>query len=149
MARPATDDERNKRRTQVATLMLGHKTQAQMGALLGVSRVTINSDVAAIRAEWKAERIEAYDRYVAEDLIRLAHLESALWPAATAGKWLATDRCLAIIAQRTHLLATAAPARHEVRIEHTTAADAELERLAEQLASRALEESAMADRGPA
>jgi transcriptional regulator with XRE-family HTH domain len=109
MAAPYSPVERENRRRKVASLMLAHWTQQQMAEALGVSRRTISDDVKAVRGEWKAERVEAYDRYRSEEIKRLEALERALWPQAMQGKWLAVDRVLNIIAQRSRLLGTEEP----------------------------------------
>jgi predicted transcriptional regulator len=111
-----TDAEREDRRRKVAHLMLAHATHAEMARTLGVSRQTISSDVRYIRAEWKAERVEAYDRYQAEEIKRLEALERALWQDALAGKWLAVDRVLAIISQRSRLLGTEAATKSVISV---------------------------------
>lgn len=47
------------------------------------------------------------------EIERLDALQRALWPAALEGKWLAIDRCLAIMERRAHLLQLDRE-RHEV-----------------------------------
>jgi len=128
-----TDAEREDRRRKVATLLLANRTQTEIAQLLGVSRQTVNYDVKAIRDEWRAERIEAYERYRAEDMKRLEALERALWPDAMQGKWLAIDRILAIISQRAKLLGTEAPQRSTVTVITEDLVDAEIRRLEAQL----------------
>lgn len=59
----------------------------------------------------------------------------------------AAAQILRIKDMRAKLTGEYAATKAEVKVEHTTAADAELERLAQLLASRAAQESAMADRG--
>ena len=59
---------------------------------------------------------------------RLDALLDALWPTAIAGKWLAVDRCLAIMDRRAKLLGLDAPQR---RIIETYTRDAFMEAMAE------------------
>lgn len=146
MPRPATPDERDDRRTKVATLLLAHATQGQIGTMLGVSRQTVNADVKAIRQQWREERAEAYDRYVAEDVKRLEALERAIWPQAMGGKLLAVDRVLAIISQRSQLIGTEAPIKARVEVVTEDVIDAEIRRLEAELEDRGVPGEASAAR---
>ena len=116
MSRAATENEREVRRLKVAEGLLAHRTALQIAADLKVNRNTVNADVAAIRREWAEYRADAFDRYSAEELLRLEALEAVQWPKAMAGDPWAWDRCLALSRERRLLLGTNAPMMSKIEV---------------------------------
>ena len=76
MARPATQEEREERRNLVAPLLLQHRSISQIASVVGADRKTVESDIRAIRDDWKNQRADAYDRWMAEELPKLALIEA-------------------------------------------------------------------------
>ena len=72
MAKRATPVERDERRRKVAILLIAGVTTNNIAETVAVNRKTVLLDAKAIRAEWAAARIEAYDRYAAEQPVILA-----------------------------------------------------------------------------
>jgi hypothetical protein len=127
MAAPKSADERAERRRQVAALMLRKKTQRQMAAALGVSLQTINADVAAVRAEWQASRLDDADATITEELATLAVAQDAIWDQVEQGRAHVIDRLLAIMDRRAKYLGLDAPAKTQetggltIRVEYADA----------------------------
>ena len=116
MARAATPEEREERRNVVASMMLAHAQVTVMARTLSVDRHTIQTDIQAIRDDWKARRTEAYDRYTAEELPKLEALERAMWDKAMEGNGWAVDRVLAIMDQRARYIGLYAPLQERITV---------------------------------
>ena len=127
--------ERDARRAKVAKLLLGGVTnQTDIAEQLGVDQSTISRDIKVIEAEWQTRAAEDIAKAKGKDLARVERLIQALWPEAIKGKWLATDRVLALMQHRAKLLGLEAPVKREdkLTIEYRTlvqemAADAGLD----------------------
>jgi hypothetical protein len=110
--RPA---ERDDRRRKVEYLLIAGATTNKIAAAVGVNRKTVLLDAKAIRAEWGRARVEAYDRYAAEELVRLAKLQEAVWTDAMAGNIKAVGVALRISDQRCRMLGLYAPLHLDVQ----------------------------------
>lgn len=97
------------RRTEVAELLRARSSQRQIARALGVGLGTAARDTAAVRAEWRAQRLATMDELVAEELARLDRAEAVVWPLVLAGALPAVDRLLAIQERRARLLGLNAP----------------------------------------
>ena len=75
------DTELAKRRTIAAEMYLNGATRAAIAQEVGVSRATIQSDLAAIRVEWKESRIRDFDEAKALELAKLDNTEREAWAA--------------------------------------------------------------------
>ncbi len=131
MAAPATEEERQERRSKVAVMLLGHSSVLGMATALGVNRNTITADIKAIREEWKHDRSGAYERYAAEEVPKLDMLEHALWTKAMAGSGEAVERILMIMERRARLLGLDEPAKLRINVVTEDELDAEIRRLSE------------------
>lgn len=58
----AAQVERELRRVKIAALMGQHLTQAEIAERVGVSQATVNNDMTAIRMEWRAMRLQHFER---------------------------------------------------------------------------------------
>lgn len=74
------------RRARVATLYLAGKTQQQIAAEVGVSQMTVSTDLAALRKAWLASSLRDFDTMKAEELARLELLEREAWEAWSRSK---------------------------------------------------------------
>ena len=110
-------------------MMLARVSQLDIARQMGTTLRQVTQDEAAIRDGWAKERAHAYERYLSEDLQRLAAMERALWLPAMQGNLPAIDRILAIIAQRARLLGLEAPSRTEVTVLTEETVDAAIRRL--------------------
>jgi hypothetical protein len=117
-------------------LLLARVPIHRIAQQLHVSPRTIEKDVEIVRQEWRSERVNAYEKYMAEDLQRLAALEKAMWVKAMEGSHLAVDRVLAIIVQRGKLLGLEAPIRAEVTVLTEQTVDDAIRRLQDELEQR-------------
>jgi hypothetical protein len=112
-----TPAERDDRRRKVEYLLIAGTTINKMAAEVGVNRKTVLRDVKAVRTEWGRARVEAYDRYAAEELVRLAKLQEAVWTDAMAGNIKAVVVALRISDQRCRMLGLYAPLHLDVQDE--------------------------------
>jgi hypothetical protein len=109
-----------KRRTEVAFLMMAHFTYREMAEKLGVAPATISEDVKAIREEWRQRSSADYGSYLAEELAKLDLLEREVGTMALSGgpeggvNLAAVDRLLAIRDRRARMLGLDSPSRVEV-----------------------------------
>jgi len=117
MAKRATPVERDERRRKVAILLIAGVTTNNIAETVAVNRKTVLLDSKAIRAEWAAARIEAYDRYAAEQLVILAEVQRANWEATMRGDTKASTTVLRVCDQRARLLGLYAPLHLDVRDE--------------------------------
>ena len=115
--------EREARRRQVAALLLaGVSDQSRIADQLGVDRTTISRDIKALETRWQGEAVQDIATAKGKDLERTERLIQALWQDAIKGKWLATDRVLALMGHRAKLLGLEAPQKreytHRIEIAH-------------------------------
>lgn len=132
MARRATPVERDERRRKVEYLLIAGTTTNQIAAVVGANRKTVLQDATVIRAEWRRARVEAYDNYAAEELVRLAALQRAVWADAMRGDLRAVAEARRISDQRCRLLGLYAPLHVEVqgeRLQSKSAFDQEVHEL--------------------
>lgn len=108
------------RRSRVAQFRLGGvRNQRQIAKALGVSVATINRDFKALDAEWRERAAADIAVEKAIDLDRIDRLIMALWDkAAKEGRWLATDRVIALMQHRAKLLGLEAPAKQDINMQH-------------------------------
>lgn len=70
------------RRAELASLVMGGQTdQTQLAKILGVSRVTINKDLKAVRQLWRMDMVEMFDHAKEEQLKRIDKVEREAWAA--------------------------------------------------------------------
>ena len=107
----------DERRHRIAELLLARPgiSERAVARELGISRRTVQRDIEAIRAEWAARRLHAYESRLIDDLMRTERALEALWPAVESGKGWAIDRLCALIATRVKLLGLDT-VRHELDI---------------------------------
>jgi len=117
MVEKITPQAREYRRTQVEYLLIAGVPFRQIAERLGVNKNTVLADSKAVRAGWARARVEAYDRYAAEELVRLAALQRAVWIDAMAGNIKAVHIALRISDQRCRLLGLYAPLHVDVQDE--------------------------------
>lgn len=105
------------RRIKVAALLLaGVTNQSAIAEQVGVDRSTISRDLKVIEAGWQERAAEDIAKAKGKDLVRTERLIQALWPEAIKGKWLATDRVLALMQHRSRLLGLDAPQKREDKL---------------------------------
>lgn len=75
-----------KRRARVAELYLQGKYQWEIGDEVGVTQATVSTDLAAIRAMWKASAVRDFDEAKEKELARIDALEREYWAAWEASK---------------------------------------------------------------
>ncbi len=117
MAKRATPVERDERRRKVAILLIAGVTTNNIAETVGVNRKTVLLDSKAVRTEWARARIEAYDRYAAEQLVILAEVQRANWEATMRGDTKASTTVLRVCDQRARLLGLYAPLHLDVQDE--------------------------------
>jgi transposase len=106
--------EREARRRRIAALVLaGVRDQSKIAEQVGVSRVTVGRDIKALEVEWQKTAAQDIAAAKGVDLDRTERLISALWADAIKGKWLATDRIIALMQHRAKLLGLNAPEKRE------------------------------------
>ena len=111
--------EREARRAQVARLLLAGVTdQRAIAEKLGVSQPTISRDIKHIEKDWQQAAVQDIAAAKGKDLARTERLIAALWESAIKGKWLATDRVLALMQHRARLLGLEAPAKQDINMQH-------------------------------
>ncbi len=105
------------RRTRVARLLLERPgiRLVEIAHLVGVSVATAHRDVQAVRAEWAAQRVAAYEARLVEDFVRTDEAIAAIWPSVVAGKAWAVDRLCSLIQLRMKLLGIES-FRHELDV---------------------------------
>lgn len=91
---------REERRLQVSELLKAGATQREMAEELGFSLGTINSDVRAIRKEWRKYTLANVEDAIAQDLMRLETAVSSIWNSVLTGNLDAIQTLLGIIAAR-------------------------------------------------
>jgi hypothetical protein len=82
MARAETPVLRDDRRRRVEHLLIAGTPITRIAQAIGVNYKTALHDSMVIRQEWARARIDAYDKHAAEELVRLAKLQEAVWTAA-------------------------------------------------------------------
>jgi hypothetical protein len=113
-----------KRRTEVAPLVLAHFSYRQIAERLGVAPSTISEDVKAMREQWRQRSSADYGTFLAEETAKLDLLERELLPEALHGgpegglNLQAVDRLLAIRDRRARMLGLDSPSRVEVTMSH-------------------------------
>lgn len=112
-ARQAEVEREARRRKVAALLMAGVSDQTTIAEQLGVSNATISRDIKVIEAEWQAAAVQDIAAAKGKDLQRTERLIQALWQDAIKGKWLATDRIIALMQHRAKLLGLEAPQKRE------------------------------------
>jgi hypothetical protein len=117
MAKRASPAERDERRRKVAILLIAGVATNNIAETVGVNRKTVLLDSKAVRAEWARARIEAYDRYAAEQLVILAEVQRANWEATMRGDTKASTTVLRVCDQRARLLGLYAPLHLDVQDE--------------------------------
>lgn len=94
----------DRRRMEVADLMLGGASQREIAEQLGVSAATINGDIRAIRSEWVKSTKIKLDVLIAQDLRRLDMALSAIMTPVLAGNLEAIETFLKIIQSRATII---------------------------------------------
>ena len=117
MAKRAPPAERDERRRKVAILLIAGATTNSIAATVGVNRKTVLLDAKAVRGEWARARIEAYDRYAAEQLVILGEVQRANWEATMRGDTKAATTVLRVCDQRARMLGLYAPLHLDVQDE--------------------------------
>lgn len=69
------------RKAKAIDLYLKGHTQREIAAILGVSLGTINSDITAVRAEWRQERVADYDEHRQVRAQQIGRAMVAAWNA--------------------------------------------------------------------
>jgi transposase len=113
-----TRDRRiEERRARVARLLLERPgiRLVEIAHHVGVSVATAHRDVQAVRAEWAAQRVAAYEARLLDDFARTDEAIAAIWPSVVAGKAWAIDRLCSLIKLRMKLLGLEA-VRHELDV---------------------------------
>jgi transposase len=105
------------RRAKVARLLLERPgiRLVEIAHRVGVSVATAHRDVQAVRAEWAAQRVAAYEARLVEDFARTDEAIAAIWPSVVAGKAWAIDRLCSLIQLRMKLLGLES-IRHELDV---------------------------------
>jgi transposase len=111
------------RRVRVARLLLERPgiRLVEIAHHVGVSVATAHRDVQAVRAEWAAQRVAAYEARLVEDFVRTDAAIEAIWPHVEAGKAWAIDRLCSLIQLRMKLLGIET-FRHELDVGELLAA---------------------------
>ena len=106
------------RRARVASLLLaGVSDQSKIAEQVGVDRTTISRDIKQIEQRWQLAAVQDIAAAKGKDLERIERLIAALWEDARKGKWLATDRVLALMQHRAKLLGLEAPAKQDISMD--------------------------------
>ncbi len=105
-----------RRREQVAELVLAGYSYRQIGPMVGVSHAMVGKDVAAIREQWQARASEAYEQHVAEAMAALDLAQGRIVEAIADGDLAQADRLVKLLDRRARLLGLDAPARSEAEV---------------------------------
>lgn len=104
------------RREKVAALLLARKSLRQIARDLQTSFTTIQRDVVAVRAEWRARRLDLIDQRGSEDLARAEAAIAAIWNNVLAGNAAAIDRLLGLLRYRADVLGLNAPKMIDIEL---------------------------------
>ena len=137
MERPSKQAERERRRQQVAAMLLAHRSQRQIAQALGVHQATVSRDVQAVRREWQERRLQDIHAWVAEETAKLDHVERALVPRVLDGELPAVDRLLNVMRQRAQLLGLDEPQQHQHTVITMDAVEQEIAALEAQIGEHA------------
>jgi len=80
-AKKRTRIEIERDRLEIARLYLKGDIQADIAARLGMTRQMVGYDLKAIRSQWLAASLEAFDQRVATELAKIDNLEIEYWQA--------------------------------------------------------------------
>jgi hypothetical protein len=94
--------------SQALELRKGGATYARIAQVLGYTEE--GGAAKAVKRALKDTLQEPADEMRRLEAQRLDAMQSALWPAAISGKWLAVDRCLGIMERRARMLGLDMPA---------------------------------------
>jgi hypothetical protein len=126
-----------KRMTQVAVCVAAKMTQRQIVEALANNGIvnpetnepyslgTINSDIKALKKEWKARRSIETDEWVAEEIASLDELERKAWTGKD------YDLVLRIKTRRAKMLGLDAAVTQNINVDLTKLSDDQLKRIAE------------------
>ena len=118
LARKKELDVEARRRKVAAILLSGVSNKTAIAEQLNVDRSTISRDIKHIEKQWQAEAVQDIAAAKGKDLERTERLIAALWEDARKGKWLATDRVLALMQHRAKLLGLEAPQKQDLNMQH-------------------------------
>lgn len=104
MSKVVVDAKIESRRLQVADLLLAGANQREIATALHVSLGTINSDVKAIRTEWRKETKYKFDDLMVHDLRRVEAAISAIWNAVMNGSPEAVRMFLALLERKARMV---------------------------------------------
>lgn len=104
------------RRREVADRLLRCMSLRQIARDIGTSLATVQRDVVAVRAEWRAQRLAAMDQRGAEDLARVNEVMKAIWPRVVAGEPAMIDRFLALLRYRADVLGLNATTKVDIEV---------------------------------
>lgn len=113
---PETEEQERaaeRRRIEVAALLLSKHSYRQIGERLGVSHTTITRDVEHIREQWRVRAGAKYQEHVAEEVAKLDGMERVLIVRAFQGDPASVLAQLKIMERRARLLALDAPFKFE------------------------------------
>lgn len=106
--------EIERRREQVAYLVMAHVPYREIAEMLGIGRSTVGDDVKQIRRLWQANAARHYSEHVAEEMAKLDAVERAWMPKATPMHPLHSPEEVAAAEAATRVLDRVA--RHRARI---------------------------------
>ena len=72
-------DDICQRRIEVSKLFAEGMTQKEIGNKLGVSVYAVNTDIKALREQWREESLFQMQEYVGAELMRLDHMQRVAW----------------------------------------------------------------------
>lgn len=138
-------DARERRREQVAALLVARASLREIAEALGVSHGTIGNDVAIIRQRWREQMAQAYDAHVADQFGILDALLRAWMPRALGSLRVPLDAEAAaqirwVVRERARLLGLDKPVKAQVQVSHEweTETDARIRELLDQMGPVAL-----------
>ena|SRR5258706_1214237 len=102
------------RRKRVVELYATGVSQAQVAEAIGVSVGTVNSDLQAVRQDWRAIAVDDLDAYVREQLDRLDEMLTGLQSGIKLGHTPSVMAAVAVLNRQAKLLGLDGPTKNEV-----------------------------------
>ncbi|MBN1321768.1 MAG: hypothetical protein JXA87_13120 [Thermoleophilia bacterium] len=79
MAAPRTQAKKEADRLQVSRLYLENRPIGEIARAVGINRLTVSSDIKAVREEWARSRVGNFSAWVAQELARIDLVELRAW----------------------------------------------------------------------
>lgn len=104
LEKSAKQQEIERPRMKVATLILSGRKQRDITKHLGVSPATVHSDLKALLLEWRQSQLKNVAAIMTLELARIDAAINAIWPKVTEGSLFGIDRLISLIRLRSKIM---------------------------------------------